>query len=72
MIRVEFLKDRGLRQKGDVVKYDDVSAAAIVKEGAARYVDAPDSAVVAEPEPAPEPEKTTRTRRAAKPDETGD
>ncbi|WP_343466442.1 hypothetical protein AAI421_13410 [Rhodococcus aetherivorans] len=76
MISVRFTRDRGPRQSGDVVAYDEVSAAAIVREGAAVYVDEPDSGVVerqAEPvdEPVDEPEKR-RARRAAKPDESGD
>lgn len=71
MIAVEFLRDRGSRRAGDVVKYDDNSAAAIVAEGAAKFVDEPDFGVVelpAEPEPEPEPK---RPRRSSKPAETG-
>lgn len=46
MIAIRFLEDRGPRRKGQVVRYDDNSAAAIVDEGAAEYVDAPDAAHV--------------------------
>lgn len=39
-VKVKFTKDRGRRKEGDVVGYDDVSAAFIVeKEGAAKYVE---------------------------------
>ena len=38
-VAVRFLKDRGSRKVGDVVQYDDTSAARIVTEGAAEYVD---------------------------------
>lgn len=74
MISVRFTRDRGPRQAGDVVAYDEVSAAAIVREGAAVYVDEPDAGLVEhqdEPVDEPEPEKR-RARRAAKPDESGD
>ncbi|MCC4300444.1 hypothetical protein [Rhodococcus sp. 3-2] len=39
-VKVKFIKDRGRRKEGDVVSYDDVSAAFIVEEErAAEYVD---------------------------------
>ncbi|WP_326600500.1 hypothetical protein [Rhodococcus sp. PD04] len=71
MIAIEFVRDRGPRAKGDVVNYDEASAAAIVAEGAAKYVAAPDAAALLEPEPEPEPDKPTRSRRS-KPAEAGD
>lgn len=46
MIAIRFLEDRGRRRKGQVVRYDEVSAAAIVDEGAAEYVEAPDAAAI--------------------------
>lgn len=44
MSAVRFLADRGSRRTGEVVRFDDRSAAHLVAEGAAEYVD-----------PAPEP-----------------
>lgn len=55
-VKVKFIKDRGRRKEGDVVSYDDVSAAHIVEEGAAAYVD--DSPVEA-PVPVATAEVTT-------------
>lgn len=82
MIAVRFLEDRGPRRKGQTVRYDDNSAAAIVESGAAEYVDAPDAAAVApkstgtaEPAVADTPapagrEKAVRRDTAAKPPES--
>lgn len=38
-VAVRFVTDRGSRRNGDVVRYDDASAAHIVSEGAAEYAD---------------------------------
>lgn len=38
-VAVRFVTDRGSRRMGDVVRYDDASAANIVGEGAAEYVE---------------------------------
>lgn len=40
MIAVRFTADRGSRKAGDVVRFDDASAAHIVAEGVAEYADA--------------------------------
>lgn len=45
MISVRFTEDRGSRVKGDVVRFDDASAAYIVGEGAAEFVDVPGDVV---------------------------
>lgn len=38
-VKVKFIKDRGRRKEGDVVSYDDISAAYIVEEErAAEYI----------------------------------
>lgn len=49
-IAVRFVADRGSRRKGDVVRYDDTSAAHIVSEGAAEFVE-PDRASPADVTP---------------------
>jgi hypothetical protein len=41
MRSIRFLHERGPRAEGDVVRFDDASAAAIVAEGAAVYADEP-------------------------------
>lgn len=45
MISVRFTEDRGSRVKGDVARFDDASAAYIVGEGAAEFVDVPGDVV---------------------------
>ncbi|OOL30706.1 hypothetical protein GQ85_18190 [Rhodococcus rhodochrous] len=72
MISVRFTRDFEARRTGEVVAYDEVSAAAVVREGYAVLVDEPDAGLVEhQAEPVDEPEKR-RARRAAKPDESGD
>lgn len=39
MIAVRFTEDRGPRRAGDVVRFDDRSAARVVADGVAEYVD---------------------------------
>lgn len=52
LVQVRFVEDRGRRLKGDVVSYDEVSAAAIVESGAAVLVDAPEPpGTVEQPDP---------------------
>lgn len=45
-VAVRFVTDRGTRRVGDVVRYDDASAAHIVSEGVAEFVE-PDRATPA-------------------------
>lgn len=52
MIAVRFTSDHEPRREGDVVRYDDASAAHLVEAGVAEYVD---DTVAARPEPARAP-----------------